>query len=318
MPQIKRPKGCEGSSETEGVGNGAIQGSLAITPPRFVREGLDGHGDRERVLTQQAIFAPPDFAVKGLLRFLGKNVLAAGIAVLPFSLRNDHRGTGDVGRQRHLIIASLLPKARLAAMRHDRSRSSAAAFEMFLECNWRNEGLYNKIMIRKPLSMKPSERSHGRDGGKISMRQIRTFARQVADRFHPEKIILFGSYAYGVPTRDSDVDILVVMPTRSQIEQAVRIRLAFTAPFPMDLIVRTPDRLRQQLAEGSSFLREVVSRGKVLYEKRPRRRGFAKRKPTTSPPAGSDEAPRPCMIKFVSTANSARRNISRPWWKRVD
>jgi predicted nucleotidyltransferase len=64
------------------------------------------------------------------------------------------------------------------------------------------------------------------------MRVIRRFARQVAERFHPEKIILFGSYAYGTPHEDSDVDILVVMPARKQIDQAVRIDRAIEPPFP--------------------------------------------------------------------------------------
>src|SRR5262245_53313595 len=96
-------------------------------------------------------------------------------------------------------------------------------------------------------------------GANIPMRVIRRYARQVAERFQPEKIILFGSYAYGTPHQDSDVDILVVMPTRNQIGQAVRIRMAFEAPpFPMDLIVRTPAKLRRRLAMGDSFLREIM------------------------------------------------------------
>jgi predicted nucleotidyltransferase len=102
----------------------------------------------------------------------------------------------------------------------------------------------------------------------ITMRAIRRYARQVAERFHPDKIILFGSYAYGTPDQDSDVDLLVVMPTRNQIGQAVRIRMAFEPPpFPMDLIVRTPTRLHRRLAMGDAFLREIVEEGKVLYEK---------------------------------------------------
>jgi len=96
---------------------------------------------------------------------------------------------------------------------------------------------------------------------------IRRYARAIAEAFHPEKIILFGSYAYGTPHDDSDVDILVVMPTRSQPEQAVKIRLALRAPFPMDLLVRTPRTLQRRLADGDSFLREIVSKGKLLYEK---------------------------------------------------
>src|SRR5262245_18788435 len=102
-------------------------------------------------------------------------------------------------------------------------------------------------------------------GENIPMRVIRRFARAVAERFQPEKIILFGSYAYGTPHDDSDVDLLVVMPARNAIDQAVRIRLAVPAPFPLDLLVRAPEDLRWRLEQGDSFLREVVSQGKVLY-----------------------------------------------------
>ena len=75
-------------------------------------------------------------------------------------------------------------------------------------------------------------------GAGVPMRLIRRFARQVAERFQPDKIILFGSYAYGTPHADSDVDILVIMPARNQLDQAVRIELACDPPFPLDLIVR--------------------------------------------------------------------------------
>src|ERR1700676_1509184 len=99
------------------------------------------------------------------------------------------------------------------------------------------------------------------------MRLIRRFARQVAERFQQEKIVLFGSYAYGTPHADSDVDILVIMPARNQIDQACRIDDALDPPFPLDLIVRTPKNLAWRLAEGDSFLREVMGKGKALYEK---------------------------------------------------
>jgi predicted nucleotidyltransferase len=99
------------------------------------------------------------------------------------------------------------------------------------------------------------------------MPAIRRFARRVARRFQPDKIILFGSHAYGSPQADSDVDLLVVMPCRSRIDQAVRIRWELPAPFPMDLIVRTPRQLASQLKDGDAFLTEVVSRGKLLHEK---------------------------------------------------
>ena len=99
------------------------------------------------------------------------------------------------------------------------------------------------------------------------MHLIRRFARQVATRFQPDKIILFGSHAYGTPHADSDVDILVVMPARNQLDQAVKIELACDPPFPLDIIVRTPHNMHWRLAEGESFLREIMTKGKVLYEK---------------------------------------------------
>ncbi len=83
-------------------------------------------------------------------------------------------------------------------------------------------------------------------------------ARQVGERFQPDKIILFGSHAYGTPHADSDVDILVVMPARSQHGQAVRIRWEVPAPFPLGLIVRTPKNLQWRLQEGESFHTEIV------------------------------------------------------------
>src|SRR5260370_40547184 len=65
----------------------------------------------------------------------------------------------------------------------------------------------------------------------------------------------------------SDVDVLVVMRARNEIDQALRIEEALDAPFALDVIVRTPRNLGWRLEEGDWFLREVVGQGKVLYEK---------------------------------------------------
>jgi predicted nucleotidyltransferase len=113
----------------------------------------------------------------------------------------------------------------------------------------------------------PFPPKHYYTGANIPMRVIRQYARAIAERFLPDKIVLFGSYAYGTPHDDSDVDLLVIKPTWSQLSQAVQIRLALAPPFPMDLIVRTPKNMKWRLEEGDSFLTEIVSRGKVLYEK---------------------------------------------------
>jgi predicted nucleotidyltransferase len=104
-------------------------------------------------------------------------------------------------------------------------------------------------------------------GADIPMRVIRRYVREVAQTFQPDKIILFGSYAYGTPHADSDVDILVIMPARNQIDQAFKIRCAVPTRFPMDLIVRTPASMKWRLAEGDLFHTDIVNRGRVLYEK---------------------------------------------------
>jgi uncharacterized protein len=98
------------------------------------------------------------------------------------------------------------------------------------------------------------------------MRAIRKFARQVAERFRPASIILFGSCASGASRQDSDVDILVVLPCRDRIAKAVDIRWEFPTPFPMDLIVRTPRQLAEGIRGGDAFLKDIISSGKVLYE----------------------------------------------------
>jgi predicted nucleotidyltransferase len=100
-----------------------------------------------------------------------------------------------------------------------------------------------------------------------NLKAIRSFSRHVAREFRPHKIILFGSYAYGRPTEASDVDLLVSMPHRgSAVRQAVKIEMKVHAPFPLDLLVRTPERLRRRVALGDWFLQEVLQKGRVLYE----------------------------------------------------
>jgi predicted nucleotidyltransferase len=122
------------------------------------------------------------------------------------------------------------------------------------------------------ISHTPSHRKDPKTGlyypNLVPMAAIRRYAREIAARFRPERIILFGSYASGAPTPDSDVDLLVVMHTRNQIEQAVRIDEAIEdRGFALDLLVRTPNTLETRLREGDSFLQDIMARGKVLHEK---------------------------------------------------
>jgi predicted nucleotidyltransferase len=121
-------------------------------------------------------------------------------------------------------------------------------------------------MTKKPRTPRKAAPVRWYRGADVPRAVIRRFARQVAERFRPDKIILFGSHAYGTPHEDSDVDILVVMPCRNQLDQAFKIHWAIQPPFPLQIIVRTPRNMAWRLEEGESFLTEVVSKGKVLYE----------------------------------------------------
>ena len=95
---------------------------------------------------------------------------------------------------------------------------------------------------------------------------------RLVSELKPEKIILFGSYAYGVPTPDSDVDLLIVMKTRAKIvDRYVTVsNILYPRQFPVDIIVKTPKEIREEEKKlGNFFLREIMTKGKVLYE-RPR------------------------------------------------
>jgi uncharacterized protein len=96
---------------------------------------------------------------------------------------------------------------------------------------------------------------------------IADVTRQIIQQFQPCQIILFGSYAYGYPHPGSDVDLLVVMNTSlKETEQAIHISQAIEYHFGLDLIVRTPAKLSERLALGDHFLREIVTKGKILYD----------------------------------------------------
>ena len=106
-----------------------------------------------------------------------------------------------------------------------------------------------------------------RGGDKEVRKQIKDLCEQIVRAVRPQQIILFGSYAYGQPTEESDVDLLVVMPFEGHPhEQAFRIRKEIDHRIPMDLLVRTPEFIADRIAMGDFFMLEIVEQGKVIYE----------------------------------------------------
>jgi len=98
-------------------------------------------------------------------------------------------------------------------------------------------------------------------------KEIQNLCRQIVENFNPQKVILFGSHAYGKPSEDSDVDLLVVMPFEGRNhEQVVKIRQKIKTSVPLDLLVRTSEQVRERIEMEDFFMREIAERGKVLYE----------------------------------------------------
>ncbi len=97
--------------------------------------------------------------------------------------------------------------------------------------------------------------------------EFQNISEQIRREFAPQKIILFGSHSWGNPNIDSDVDLLVVLPFQGKPWRvAVDIRERINSRIPLDLLVRTPEQLQERLASNDTFITDIVTRGKVLYE----------------------------------------------------
>jgi uncharacterized protein len=102
----------------------------------------------------------------------------------------------------------------------------------------------------------------------IAQNQIKKFGRQIGEQFNAKRVILFGSYARGNITADSDVDLLVIGSFKGRgVDKSVEIRMKLRPKFPVDILVRTPEKVRQRIKMGDNFMREILEKGKVLYLK---------------------------------------------------
>lgn len=90
-------------------------------------------------------------------------------------------------------------------------------------------------------------------------------------QYAPEKIILFGSLAYGQPTPDSDIDLLIIKETtQERIDRCVEVRKLVYDParkIPFSPLVYSPQEIERRLTLGDDFIREILEKGKVLYER---------------------------------------------------
>lgn len=103
----------------------------------------------------------------------------------------------------------------------------------------------------------------------VDQQTLQNLTAQIVRDFAPEKVILFGSLAYGSPREDSDVDLLVILPfSGSPFRKSLDILNRLKPHFPVDLIARRPDETARRYAQGDPLIREALDRGQVLYERR--------------------------------------------------
>ncbi len=102
----------------------------------------------------------------------------------------------------------------------------------------------------------------------VTLEEIQIVCNKIAEKFRPEKIILFGSQAHGQPTENSDVDLLIIMDyAGKRIDLGVEMRMTVDFPFAVDLIIRQPADAARRYQEYDPIIREAFDHGKVIYDR---------------------------------------------------
>jgi predicted nucleotidyltransferase len=102
----------------------------------------------------------------------------------------------------------------------------------------------------------------------VTFEQIEDFCRKIVKGFNPLKVLLFGTYATGVPTVHSDVDILVILPFEGRaFLKSLEILNTTNPEFPIDLLARRPEDIDRRYRERDPLIREAIDNGRVLYER---------------------------------------------------
>jgi len=106
-------------------------------------------------------------------------------------------------------------------------------------------------------------------GNQEIKKTVKELVTKIKENYKPEKIILFGSCAYGHPTRDSDIDFLIIKRTKeTPMDRRIRIRRIVSDPhrrIPFELLVLTPQEVEKRLKMGDQFIKQILAKGEILY-----------------------------------------------------
>lgn len=101
----------------------------------------------------------------------------------------------------------------------------------------------------------------------IKQKDIQAVVKKIAENYKPEKIYLFGSFAWGKPTYDSDVDLFIVKNTKARwLQRHSEVRSLINGVLPVDVLIYTPEETKRRLDLGDFFVQNIINKGKILYE----------------------------------------------------
>jgi len=106
---------------------------------------------------------------------------------------------------------------------------------------------------------------------KKNRKKIGTASKTIAQHYSPEKILLFGSHAWGNPTPDSDIDLLVIKNIKKGktafFKEQQKIQKIINGEFAVDVLIYTPQEIETRLKTGDPFIQKILTQGQCLYEK---------------------------------------------------
>jgi len=104
---------------------------------------------------------------------------------------------------------------------------------------------------------------------KLIEKKIEKIKRKIVQGYRPKKIILFGSFAQGKPTKDSDLDLFIIKESRKDpLQRCYEVRKMIEPILPLDLLVFTPQEVKKRLKLGDFFIKRIINKGRLLYEKK--------------------------------------------------